>query len=550
MYNSKNRRTRSGSQNVSTRRHTLKKKGGSPETPTKKRKIEENKIEENKTPYTDTTQDTIFYYVMNNDLEKIKEMFDSKIITDPNITDKYGRTALYWTTAYGFPEMTEFFILKGININKVTTNNDTKREATPLMMSIQNRNPQVTHILIDNGADVNNSSDFMHGVTPLIFSIIDRKPDIAKKLIENGALIEKTDNGERTPLHAASAVGDLDIVEILIKKKSDMNKGDDTGETALHKASRYGHDRIVQKLIESGADVNKSTDDGYTDYTPIELAGVSGHKDIVSLLLKAGATDFDHEDLATDIYKRAQNYAGNMNVYDNLMSTRAILIASLTYIHMPPKKIDVYEDSVPTKDICEDIYDPITLDTINTKNVLNSEELCIFLFNDTRFVINKRELEGEVETNIDSLLYECKEANEHASQRPENLVLNDAGRPILYFNMKQFGIFGVMIEVQQLKTVIDDKKIKMIVIDTSKDKKSVRPVTSLGPRLGASIVSARHCQEYDPIKIGTLKIIPTNVISKLFSECSINGGKRNIKGSKYRKRSRPKRRTKKYKKNI
>jgi len=64
----------------------------------------------------------------------------------------------------------------------------------------------------------------------------------------------------------------------------DVNAKDDVGETPLHWAAWIGHKEIVELLITAGADVNAKGDG-----TPLHHAALRGKKEIVELLIANGA---------------------------------------------------------------------------------------------------------------------------------------------------------------------------------------------------------------------------------------------------------------------
>lgn len=64
-------------------------------------------------------------------------------------------------------------------------------------------------------------------------------------------------------------------------------KNDKEGNSHFHNAAKMGHSRDVQSLIDCGADVNLES---YIEQkTPLDLAVISGHVDVVRKLLLAGA---------------------------------------------------------------------------------------------------------------------------------------------------------------------------------------------------------------------------------------------------------------------
>ena len=74
----------------------------------------------------------------------------------------------------------------------------------------------------------------------------------------------------------------------------------------------------------------------------------------------------------------------------------------------------------------------------------------------------------------------------------------------LYLKMDSIGVVtGVMSNVNQIKNILSSEQ-QIFVIDTTSDDKQERLVESLAAFAQISIVGAKHCQEMEPIRIGTL----------------------------------------------
>ena len=85
-------------------------------------------------------------------------------------------------------------------------------------------------------------------------------------------------------LHEASAKNNILAVEILLQNKDiDVNLSNILGLTPLTHACRAGYKEIVELLLKAGADPNKA-DQLYI--TPLMNACANGHTDIVNILLK------------------------------------------------------------------------------------------------------------------------------------------------------------------------------------------------------------------------------------------------------------------------
>jgi ankyrin repeat protein len=161
---------------------------------------------------------------------------------------------------------------------------------------------------------VNVNIHILYGETALIRASSRGRTEIVKLLLKAGANPDTKDNYGETALMRASLSGHKDIVILLLKAGANPDTKDNYGETALMKASYNGHKEIVKLLLKAGADVNLQATRGDTALMnaskrprrPTHPCVVrtharerrdggmrgkrrEGHKDIVELLLKAGA---------------------------------------------------------------------------------------------------------------------------------------------------------------------------------------------------------------------------------------------------------------------
>lgn len=87
-------------------------------------------------------------------------------------------------------------------------------------------------------------------------------------------------------IHAASFMGNLEMVKQHIKAGTDLNVKDQYGSTALMTATVFGKTEIAIALIDSGADLNILNNDGAT---VLHTASFLCRTDIVKALLEKGA---------------------------------------------------------------------------------------------------------------------------------------------------------------------------------------------------------------------------------------------------------------------
>ncbi|ETV92503.1 hypothetical protein H310_13188 [Aphanomyces invadans] len=86
-----------------------------------------------------------------------------------------------------------------------------------------------------------------------------------------------------TPLHAAAASGQLEVVQWLLNVPEMKPAVDDSGQTALHYAAFYGHLEVVLALVEHGIPLNLKDKFGRT---PHIAAALNGHLDVVKFLVE------------------------------------------------------------------------------------------------------------------------------------------------------------------------------------------------------------------------------------------------------------------------
>ena len=77
-----------------------------------------------------------------------------------------------------------------------------------------------------------------------------------------------------TPLHAASASGQISVVKNLLSNKVDVDSLNIEGNSPLHTACLNGQDVIVQELINAGSAINTQNNKGQT---PLHYAAASTH---------------------------------------------------------------------------------------------------------------------------------------------------------------------------------------------------------------------------------------------------------------------------------
>jgi len=133
------------------------------------------------------------------------------------------------------------------------------------------------------------TSAFSHdGWTALHLAAFFGKKDAAEALIAAGANVNaRSLNPMRnTPLHAACAGRNVEIVSLLAANGADVNARQEGGWTPLHAAAQNGDVDMAQLLISLGAQVKTRAEN---NQNAMDLALTRGNQKMVELLEENGA---------------------------------------------------------------------------------------------------------------------------------------------------------------------------------------------------------------------------------------------------------------------
>ena len=156
----------------------------------------------------------------------------------------------------------------------------------------------ILNVLVEYNLDINSKSCVYNGIrkysTSLYYAIENNDYCMIKELIRLRANVDSGSYLENsvvypyyisfeTPLYIASKLGSsLDIVELLIKSKASVDATDESLKTPLHAATQAGHIEIVKRLLDAKSDFN-ATEMGSGPNTPLQIARANRFDEILML---------------------------------------------------------------------------------------------------------------------------------------------------------------------------------------------------------------------------------------------------------------------------
>lgn len=137
-------------------------------------------------------------------LEKMSPKFSSSI--------NDFTTPLHVTAAKGYYEISEYLLTK----NRKQIYSLDKNNWSPLHNASMNGHHKIVHILLSNGAKIDQSNN--EGYIPLLESCNTGHLKVTEILLKHHANINRCENNGRFPLHIVAQEGFSDIITLLVKK--------------------------------------------------------------------------------------------------------------------------------------------------------------------------------------------------------------------------------------------------------------------------------------------------------------------------------------------
>ena len=196
---------------------------------------------------------------------------------DPDESLKMGETPLMTAARSGDLRTVELLLEYGADVNAI----ERERGQTALMWAVAQEHADVTRLLIESDADVYARSDVWYqlentagntnpsgnfrmahgGSTPLLFVARNGDVETARVLVDAGADVQDTEASGASVLVVATHSGHGPLGIYLLEQGADPNAAE-AGYTALHAAVLRGQVELAEALLDHGADLNAVIEHG------------------------------------------------------------------------------------------------------------------------------------------------------------------------------------------------------------------------------------------------------------------------------------------------
>ncbi|XP_076081609.1 uncharacterized protein LOC143052446 isoform X2 [Mytilus galloprovincialis] len=226
--------------------------------------------------------------------------------------ENHGKAALHLAAESGHDQVADVLLW-----HKAFVNAKSKQGVTPLHLAAQNGYNKLVKLLIEtHGATIDALS--LAKRTPLHMAAQSGQMEVCSTLLNMKADANATDVHGQTPLHLAAENDHSDVVKLFLKYRPELvTMANTNGMTCAHIAASKGSVAVVKELMRFNKGVVTTARNRTNDSTALHLAAAGGHKEVVLVLLEAGASAIDENaDGMTAIHLSAKY--GHVNILEAL----------------------------------------------------------------------------------------------------------------------------------------------------------------------------------------------------------------------------------------
>ena len=205
----------------------------------------------------------------------------------PASFDKDFRTVLHWTSTNKDPTILKLLLEHIKDKDKQQLNFEDSKGQTLLHMAVGQSNISLVEYLVSLPETKLNSRDQLER-TPLHWAAILKEVDMVRLLLHHKAEHSVGDKNGIRPLHYAVQSGSLETVEAMLNSNANIiDEPADDQRTALMWASVKGNDQIMKLLLDKKCSDVNAVD--VNEQSALHMCMQSGHLQSVKVLIDAGA---------------------------------------------------------------------------------------------------------------------------------------------------------------------------------------------------------------------------------------------------------------------
>ncbi|XP_048245222.1 ankyrin repeat domain-containing protein 50-like [Haliotis rufescens] len=199
-----------------------------------------------------------------------------------SLVNKRGDNILHCACWGGEVEMVKYILSH--DMEDINSRGCKKR--TPVMAAALRGHKEVVELLVGEGADVSLVSE--RGANILHLACRGGNVEVVKYILSQDMVgINSRGWKKRTPVMAAALHGHKEMVELLVGEGADVSLVSKAGNNILHTACRGGDVEVVKYVLSQ--DMVRINSRGWQKRTPVMVAALRGHKEVVELLVGEGA---------------------------------------------------------------------------------------------------------------------------------------------------------------------------------------------------------------------------------------------------------------------
>uniref|UniRef100_A0A915KCB5 Ion transport domain-containing protein n=1 Tax=Romanomermis culicivorax TaxID=13658 RepID=A0A915KCB5_ROMCU len=271
-----------------------------------------------------------------------------------------GETVLHYCARSGNEEVMKTIVRKiQPGAIQIALNRQSKAGWSPLMEACEKGHLIVTRILLDHHARVDVFDETKTGFTPLHFAAVNGYRKVVVLLVQvHKAFVDAVNNEGYTPMHLAAQAGQLQVCTTLLSMGANPNAHEGRGRTPFHLAAESDHPEVVKLFLKLKPDLTTLTatdENGLTcahiaamkgsvavikelmmidrkarEATTLHMAAEGGFKNVVKILLTAGADPLQEDDTGmTPLQLAAKNgHTALLDVFEEDTGLSAMHVAS------------------------------------------------------------------------------------------------------------------------------------------------------------------------------------------------------------------------------